>query len=146
MKKLFYILAIAAVFASCVMPAAGIKETNVIDYKRYFKKGFFLTESNSVNFDYSPIASVSTTVKGSVKVESAPKSNKRQEDQGLFGARINSNNTKTNAKYTIHDAIDELVIKSHSLGANGIINFTITYTYDKEYGRGYIVSGMAIRR
>lgn len=41
MKKLFCILAIAAVFASCVMPAAGIKETNVIDYNRYFKKRVF---------------------------------------------------------------------------------------------------------
>lgn len=72
MKNLFYILLAVLLFTSCSM-YKSINETVVIDYSRYTSQGFFITESNSVSFDYKPIGSVVTVVKGTKKKKQANK-------------------------------------------------------------------------
>lgn len=149
MKKIFTtILFICFVLPSCIT-TTGVKETFFIDYKRYSDRGFFLTESNSVSFDYTPIASVLTVVKGE-KQTVAKKNNTgkevkhsaRDRRESLFGDYT----SKKTVKYSVYDALDELVSRSGKMGADGIINLKIIYTYDKDLGGGYDISGMAIKR
>ena len=39
-----------------------VQESVIIDYSKYNNKGFFITESNSVNFEYKAIGSISAKV------------------------------------------------------------------------------------
>lgn len=147
---------IAICASSCIAPA-GIKRTEIVDYKRYFDKGFFLTESNSVSFDYSPIASVFTIVKGSTQQPVPDQKSKARawaDDDTKATTKYSARDRREggaqpatkvkSVRYDIYDALDELVNKSYKLGANGIINLKITYALDKDYGYRYEVSGMAI--
>lgn len=45
-----------------------VQESSIIDYSQYAKKGFFITQANSVNFDYTPIGSISAKVEGGYEV------------------------------------------------------------------------------
>lgn len=121
MKKYLLLFLLAPIFVSCYMPIKSYKNTIVIDYAYYMQNGFFITESNSVSFEYKPIGSVMTTVKG-----------EKRTDRGR-------------QSYSVYDAMDEFANQCYSLGANGVIGFRIHYSYDKEYGLGYEITGMAIQ-
>lgn len=120
----------------------SINETVVIDYSRYTSQGFFITESNSVSFDYKPIGSVVTVVKGTKKKETG-----KQNDGDSIQKRKKSFFEEPRAEYySVYEAIDEFVRKSKNTGANGTINFKVSYTNDKEFGNGYVITGMAIKK
>lgn len=120
----------------------SINETVVIDYSRYTSQGFFITESNSVSFDYKPIGSVVTVVKGTKKKETGKqgKGDSVQERKKSFFDEPRAE------YYSVYEAIDEFVRKSKNAGANGTINFKVSYTNDKEFGNGYVITGMAIKK
>ena len=141
MKNLFYILLSVLLFTSCSM-YKSINETVVIDYSRYTSQDFFITESNSVSFDYKPIGSVVTVVKGTKKKETG-----KQDKVDSVQERKKSFFDKPIAEYySVYEAIDEFVRKSKNAGANGTINFKVSYTNDKEFGNGYVITGMAIKK
>lgn len=110
--------------ASCMMPSPS-SFLGVIDYSPLIKNGIYVTESNSVNFKYTPIGSViSEDIAGYEK-----------------GNYIRPN---------IEVAFDKIKNKMKELDANGIINLKITSStyYDGFYKMNLpmlTISGMAIR-
>src|SRR5690606_19343858 len=61
MKKLLWMLSVAF-FASCATNKMALPEpyttVSIVDYKFYTERGFFITESNSVSFEYTPVSSI----------------------------------------------------------------------------------------
>ena len=65
MKKIIISFIILLFFSSCMSTYRSY--TIVVDYSRYAANGFFITESNSVSFEYMPVGSVIAHVSGSMK-------------------------------------------------------------------------------
>lgn len=126
MKKLILGMLFIFVFTSCATAPLAINKFEAVDYSRYFSKGFFLTEATSVNFDYTPIASVSVKMyDGMISYTN-------------FWATPNAN-----------DGLEILVEKTKSLNANGIINLRIEPFESIVEGHkrfGIIITGMAISK
>lgn len=150
MRKIIFFIIVAAMFASCGVKYPYRRYSNVIDFTEVTQAGFFITESNSVSFQYDPLGSVTSVVESGYEVL-GNKDGQMNDDVYSY----KSSNTKF-GKYTYaqaEDAISELISSAQKLGANGIINLKITYTpsvHDK-YGNiispsSYVVSGMAIKR
>ena len=137
---------------SCIPTIPGYKYTSMIDYSKYVNQGFFITESNSVSFEYDPIASMYTKVVGGesieVIVEEKPvDSNAKYSARDRRGDSEKVTTKKGYRAYTVYDALDDLVEKCKKSGANGIINLNISYTYNGSGNQnGYAISGMAIKR
>ncbi len=135
MRKLFLFLLVVLFNCSCV---TWNYEVNVstIDYAKLSNsKGFFISESNSVSFEYTPIGSISIEcVSGNDGVES----------------ELNWSTTKYKHA-SIEDGFKKLIQVSIEKGANGVINvqtkylpaFNTKYAY---YPDRIIVSGMMIKK
>lgn len=149
MKKILFISLIALLLSSCTtLKPPYSRFSNTVDFSEYTRKGFFITESNSVSFNYDPLGSLTSVVQGGYEVLGRETISSNDEVYG------------TNAKVTygefisasIDDALEELYNSARELGADGIINFKLTY-YPPEYEKNvlvryssYVVSGMAIKR
>lgn len=128
MKK-FLLLAIIAVFLnSCISYSYYAVNSYTIDYYKYTEKGFFITESNSVNFNYEPV--------GSVVVESI---------SGYYNSEYVAAN--------IDDAFIKLYQISQKNNANGVINVKINFVNSyqdvstKEFHPNrWVVTGMLIKK
>lgn len=92
-----------------------------IDLSRYNSSGFFITESNSVSFDYSPICLMGTQGGG-----------KQYIDKKL-------------TKLSLDEVFNKFVDDCKSKGADGVINIKISQNYSASENSFYI-SGMAIKR
>ena len=131
MKKKLSFLIISMIFISSCSPVAYQALTYSIDYSKYLDDGFFITESQSVNFDYKPIASVGSDIK-----------------PGYLTSKDGSGNVYTEA--TADDAIAYLVVQAKKVGADAIIGIKIEITdiggspYTNTLS--YSASGMAIKR
>lgn len=122
MRKIFYIVIIGfLVLTSCL----GYKYASysiVLDYRPYTSNGFFLSESNSVSFDYFPIGSVvSNSLSGTTK-------------DGYKRAKP-------------EDALKEFVRQCISIQSNGAVNLKAKAIFDDKNKSiiGYEVTGMAIK-
>lgn len=147
MKKLHFLIATAFVVVLTSCSPKVLYQTNVgyIDYSEYAKEGMFLTESNSVSFDYTPLGSVSATVfSGNVE--------RTRPDRFNY---VDANGVRQDEKYsqwkeaTPEDAIEVAVVKAKEQGGDGIINIKIepfSTVTDKATRTGLIVSGMVIKR
>lgn len=146
MRKHLFFLSLILVMASCSTKYAMIKESSIIDYSSFEKNGFFLSEANSVSFDYRAVGSVSATVLNGWEVKGVAKDN-RQNAVTSMGEQIKYGLYK-NA--TPNDVLDELYKKAIENGANGIINLSIKPTTETIPGRGmikgYYATGMAIKK
>ncbi|WP_437921504.1 hypothetical protein [Sphingobacterium sp. LRF_L2] len=122
-----------------------------VDYRPYTQKGFFITESNSVNFDYKPVSSVVAVVK------SGYSESKDASVETIKPKKLPTQQTlimKDFVEASSQVALDKLYEKAQELGANGIINLKIssfTETGRNNQGQpmvlvGYSASGMAILR
>jgi uncharacterized protein YbjQ (UPF0145 family) len=118
-----------------------LKYHGVVDYSKYMSRGFFITEANSVSFDYESIGSVTAGVESGWEIlDTTTKTTTSKDD--VYGS-----STKTKIKYgeyiqaELDDAIEELYSTSIELGADGVINFSIRSSLGE-----YVVSGMAIKR
>lgn len=123
MKRILLILIATISLSSCGMMKYAEYSTT-LNYNRF--KNFFITESNSVSFDYEPIGSVSSmVVSGYVK-------SKRIEASA-------------------DDALEVLYEEARQSNANGIINLKITYEWNRDKSGAITslkcvsASGMAIR-
>ena len=150
MKKILPLLFVLLVATSCVTFKTPYRSySNAIDFSSYTRNGFFITESNSVNFPYEPLGSITSVVTSGYEVISGNKAANPKDD-------IYTQNSKVKyGRYIdtdVNKALDELCNSARQLGADGIINFHSEYVPAK-YQKGtsitpdsYIVSGMAIRR
>ncbi len=146
---------LALLLSSCTVYKFPYQSTaSVLDYSEYTNKGFFLTESNSVSFEYKALGSVSAVTTGGYEIVSSVERKNMQDDVYL------SPETSKKVKYgpykwaSSKDALSTLCDKAMEVSANGVINIKITYipaTYDSKTGSlaspdSYVISGMAIRK
>jgi len=91
-----------------------------LDYSSYTTQGFFLSESNSVSFEYKALGSLTGTVSDG-------------DDKGEF------------KRAYMDDAVKVMIDKAKEVGANGIINikYDIINTNDRIT---IIARGMAIKK
>ena len=153
LKTIISISFIFFVFFGCsVAKFPYIQESSIIDYSKYSKKGFFMTESNSVSFDYMTIGSVTAKVNSGYEVKDV--NTKEYIDDAVYSGdpsvKLNINYGKY-IKATTDKAIEELYNRAVENDANGIIELSITPITEtnQQFGTvitGYFVSGMAIKR
>lgn len=132
MSKFIRILAICVVttlaFTNCQTYRQEYSvATTSLNYAQYAQDGFFISEANSVSFDYTPIGSVSSQV-----------------SSGYF------HSSKIWVIAKPEDGMKEIIKYAQRLGANGLINFKIT-PFTRTLGSGtvldgFLLTGMAIKR
>ncbi|MGV8136029.1 MAG: hypothetical protein AB2L20_12505 [Mangrovibacterium sp.] len=89
MKKIFLALSIA-ILTSCVTYSPLV---NFVDYSAYNNDGMFLTESNSVNFDYTPVGSINVLLYSGY-VKQTPEY--RKEDKAVDAVYYSSASGRSN--------------------------------------------------
>ena len=148
MKKLLLFIIPALMLTGCFPKYEAIRRASILDYTEFTSKGFFVTESNSVSFDYDAIGSVIGENYGGYEVL-------YKKDQ--MGDDTYSRLTEIKVKYGKYlpakadVALREMILKAMEKGANGVINVRIngssrfTASADTTY-YGYIATGMAIRK
>jgi|GEM_PF-372537 len=162
MKKILIVLLVSVFFASCEtykVHTIPLNYVNVWDYTLLTNDGIFVTESNSVGFDYQTI--------GSIYIE-LREGERKEANDSYYTVRNKRDGSKSDKKesqyvrYTPRYVVLKIGEELKKIDANGIINLKITY--DKNYqvvkettsgnkvtevirhGSGYIVTGMAIKK
>lgn len=150
--KLIIVLLVLVATNSCSFKYPYIQRVGILDYSEYAQKGFFITEATSVNFEYTPIGSMSAKSESGYEVLSI----KKQEGL-LDDVYLQNPESRLKMKYgkyvvaTPEKAIEELYKRAIECKANGVIGLKVSpiTTYYKNIGNvvtGYFVTGMAIRR
>jgi len=134
--------------ASCA-PTRIHKSVYFVDYSFY--DNFFITESNSVSFEYKPIGSIGVSLTGYEEINNKPtvkESLKTEREDDIYY----SNDSNTGVNYSIYnptleDAIEIVVSEVKNKGGNGIINFKCEIILgSSSASEGWFVSGMAIKK
>jgi uncharacterized protein YbjQ (UPF0145 family) len=148
MKKILPLAAIICIMLSCsYLRPPAILLSNSLDYSEYQKDGFFITESNSVNFDYKPIGSVSGINVAGYKMRGITL---KVYSDDVFRTE-NKASIQTTSEFvpaTQKAVLAEMVKKAKEIGANSIINLNIKYfshSDGKTSTSGYEGTGMAIK-
>lgn len=145
-KSLFLIGIMAAFLTSCAPKMQYVASSTYINYQAYAEQGMYITESNSVSFDYTPLGSVSAIVFPGYVKATRPSQYKYEDLNG------NQQLTEDYNKWQpadVSDAIALAVEKAKQQGGNGIINFKVQPTSEtdgKTIRHGYLVTGMVIRK
>lgn len=140
------IIVCSTLLSSCYVGRSYYQNVFTLDYSRYSANGIFLTEANSVSFDYQPVGSISAVVLSGYNKTKTTKTNKEQD--GIYGDRTYETTKVSNDGYvkaTPEQALDAAVAALADMGANGIINITISTTV-QDGQSGYELRGMAIRK
>lgn len=121
------------------------QKTYVLDYSKASRQGVFLSEANSVSFEYAPVASiVVTSSDGMAKVAKTSK-NYGDESYGGPDTKISYKDEWQVATY--EQTLDRAVQSCLDLGGDGIINITFNLNYDSQGAvTGNTLRGMVIRR
>jgi hypothetical protein len=137
MKKLIIPLCLLLCSCSCKYELI----TRVIDYSKICdNKNFFLTESNSVSFEYKALGSISTEcISGDKKMTK------------LDDAEVYLVDVEKYKEASIEDAYKDLIKTAVEKGANGLINLQSRYigAYSTNFSffpSRWIVTGMMIRK
>lgn len=137
MKKIAFLCVIASTLLYSCKPVEYTQFqqwAGFIDYSSF--PGMFLTESNSVGFDYQPIGSLyAEETSGVVK-----KTMQKIENNEVYGEGYEVVDTKYR-RATPQSALEFAAQKAKDMGGNGIINLHI-----QSKDKGYCVTGMVIRR
>ncbi|WP_289763767.1 hypothetical protein [uncultured Duncaniella sp.] len=152
-KSLLYslfLIPVVAVLSSCqsnnFMPMLS-HQTYYLDYKEAGQGKVFITEANSVSFEYEPLGSILIVeYPGYVKV-SDPSGEVQEEKKKLFAANL-YNNKESNFKFqpaSIQSAMNYAVEKALALGGDGIINLKFSSDFNATTNVVQI-SGMVIKR
>lgn len=119
--------------------------SGITDYSRFNEKGFFISESNSVNFEYQAVGSVYVQQEEGYEVVSNQQlTTKYKDDVTGYESVKRTTTLKTGNKYIgldVNKGLDELYRITTSNKGNGIINLKITF-----WSGGYTISGMAIKK
>ena len=151
MKNKFAILfctAMAVFLGSCGVKTPYFEYAVFADYRLLAEKGFFVTEAESVSFDYETIGFMS------VQVSSGYRSITKDGKPGEKKVGLLEEKTEEYKKATLPDALEYFREKAVSTGANGAIRMDIMVTkkpvvvggvtvYEPD---GYVVSGMLIKK
>ncbi len=158
MKKFsFFLCLMMALLTSCL---PTFKNTVYFtDYRSVAKNGFFVTEANTVSFDYEPIGSMTLNqyngVTAANEISVNKENGKEKEVTGyddvymdkLPEKNYKSEKKKGNYKYaTAESALEAFAEEAKSKGADGVIGLRIGFVSLKDSRTGIEVSGMLIRR
>ena len=144
MKKILFSLLALTLLSGCgSIKTTFLSLSNVVDYQKYHEQGFFITEANSVSFEYDPIGSVLVTMRPGYEVTKS--------------ARGYLSYSKNPRMITEYDVLDELKKEVETLGGNGVINIKVLYETSRieasawdasvlKQGTTITVTGMAIKR
>ena len=147
-KKLTLTLLISLImcaFTSCAPKITYFENVRLVDFSKYTEQGIFLTESNSVSFDYEPVGSINVMILSGY--EKKIKSSKTVEND-IYGDELYEIRKTAQGDFifaTPQAAIAKAVEQLEAMNANGIINLNIRYIHST-YQPGYELTGMAIRR
>lgn len=150
MKKIFLIIESTLLLVSCapVYQLAPRSYIGIIGYSPLTEKGIYVTESNSVSFDYKAIGSVyAEEIGGWVRKDGKPESSDPKEAYYL----ISSGKKKIYVQPDINAIFKKLVDQLKQSGANGIVNLKIESTTEQDFVSKLsydkiIVTGMAIKK
>ncbi len=149
MKKLVFLILVVGLFAACVTPQMPEPYgfSTLLNYSPLTDKGIFVTESNSVSFDYKTLGSVSATeVGGWVKKGKKPKATRESNKSRNDDMYVDIDRNQYTGKYvyvapSLDMAMERMVNTLKVVGANGIINLKVQFESDR-----IIISGMAIKK
>ena len=130
---LLAIMAISFLLSSCITTNYHLSST-LVDYSEFSDKGFFITESSSVSFDYDAVGSISVLCRsGSYR---DPRVTGTIEGAGKW--------KRANEK----DMLIHVYDKAKEKNADGLINLKISYLKDKNQNSpyAYVLTGMLIKR
>jgi hypothetical protein len=138
MKKLLVLFVACSFLIGCQTPHRII--THTFDYTEYTDKGFFLTESESVGFDYTPIAGISITLADGTFSKGNP------VPEGL-----GTHSSSSVVNFLPKDALKQLYTECIKLGANGVIGLKLQSRHGMDaLGRNVVgvttISGTAIKK
>lgn len=147
LPKIITIALASVLFTACAPKIYYTTQTSIIDYQAYANEGFFLTESNAVSFDYTPIGSVFTIVESGIANEKQVPSRFKTYD---FEGKPMMETVREWKSASPDDAIQAAIADAKAKGANGIINLKISSTsYVAKNGKQAVtitLTGMAIKR
>ncbi|MBQ1798198.1 MAG: hypothetical protein IIZ89_02380 [Muribaculaceae bacterium] len=150
-KKLTLIVALLTLMftVSCVTKDAFVQVIGCMDYQKIGHGKVFISEANSVSFEYTPIASITVIeLSGHVSKTKKAKANKPNINEGV-GDDIYYASKKDKTDYreaSYESALKRAVAACEDKGGDGIINLKYHREYDKERGERFIVTGMIIKR
>lgn len=151
MKQKFLLSVIAMIclaFSSCKTQQFGYVAT-YLDYTPYSEQGFFLTELNSVPFDYTPIGSMTVTEYSGKDTTYTPERTNSSFLMDDIYARIERTKVSKDWRFaSAETAIAEIVARSKKAGGDGLVALTITTIVDPKSNLivSVTVSGMIIKR
>lgn len=121
MKRVLFLfnVTLSLLITSCVS-LDQMTVTEVIDYSRFLKNGIYVTESNNVDFDYTPIGSVVSVTRGAIR--------------NAWSYSVDT-----------EKAFSDIGKKVKAIGADGLINMKISNSYINSFYYT-TVTGMAIKR
>ena len=140
-------IVLGLMLTSCSPKILYSEAVGFVDYSTYQDQGMFLTESNSVNFEYDAIGSVTVVVYSGNTVVS-PTS--RVEANDIYGDETTIQSKMKWKSASPEDALNAAVKQVSNKGGNGLINIKITPTTEIGTSRtsrsGFLVTEMAIKR
>lgn len=144
------LITLAAVFilSSCNLRTYYTEYVGFVDYSSYLKRGVFLTESNSVSFDYDAIGTVSAIIYSGYIIA---KQDRHIDQTEIYSDKeIVKNEAGQWKEARPDDALAAAVAQAVEKGGDGLINIKITPTSvvdNAKYKRsGFMATGMAIKR
>ena len=155
MRKFLFISVTALLLSACAtMPKRAYTSYSAsFDFTEFTNDGFFITESNSVSFDYDPIGSISGVVTSGYEVLGKEKQGASKMGDDVYAKEKTEKVKYGEYKYAdFRNVLFEIVESAKKMGANGIINLDVTYSpgTNDMYGNevvpsSYTASGMAIK-
>lgn len=158
MKKIFLLCAVALtlIFTSCSQHVTQFGQAvYFLDLRPLTNDGFFITESNSVGFDYQSLGVMTLyefSGEDKTYVVSQEEIKKDFRDELYLQSTIKKMNKHWREANGL-SALTQLVNTAKEIGANGIINLSIKYHYstsEENKAMRYLiyveVSGMIIKR
>ena len=148
--KYFKSLLTAVVLAglsSCLSHSPLSHVTYYTDYQEASQGKLFISEANSVNFEYEPLGSILVEeIPGSVKITVPTTEKERQRDNdGLYGAVPATKTITSYSQATAQTALNYAASQAITMGGDGLINLKLT-SYIKDEKRIVQVTGMVIKR
>lgn len=146
MKKLLFAMTIVLLLSSCAAVPTYLERTSFLNYETYNKLGVFISESNSVSFEYTPLGSISTTVLSGNAKEVVGKVVYQNE---IYGNDEKDKIVKVWKTADTDSALSMAVAEVKKQGGNGLINLKIQPITENIKGTihyGFLVTGMAIKK
>lgn len=146
MKKFISTIFICSLLAlvSCRTPMTHT--TYYIDYQEAGQGKVFITEANSVSFEYEPLGSILVEeTSGMIKI-TVPTTEKERNSDSIYGTGPTTKTVNSYSRATAQTALNYAATEVLLLGGDGIINLQLSATRDKSGTPIVSVSGMVIKR